>query len=193
MAAFDTYEVRVNLSNGENLMQNVFHYLQQVGAGNATELSTTVRDTVVQAMRSILSDVVTIDTIDVKNIDNVNDIASLLVNQAGLDVGELAMDAVGVAFELIPIDLQVGKGRKIFGPVSESLISYLGVGPGDVAAINALALQMATTISDGGGNDWIQAIVSPPNLSHANRIVASLAGAVFKRVSTQNSRKPWRN
>lgn len=80
-------------------------------------------------------------------------------------------------------------GRKCFGPISESDVSN-GLATGTVLPfLTALNTTLAQPLQVGLVDTWFPIILSRPNSHHIDWQAHPIAGVLYRRVTTQNSRK----
>ena len=191
MALNDTYEMTLDTLVFGEVYNNVFYYLG--GSANSTAQGLCEAWDAFNGANwaDALSDVGELIAIRAKNLDDLADIGSIVISRVGQRGGERLANFMCVTLELGAVSPLIFAGRKAISPVSEIDVAGGSVTGGYQPVIDQVAADMLSTITDVGANDYLPAMYSPANQTHAFDITSSLATSVFKRVSTQNSRKPF--
>lgn len=186
----DVYKVISKMTYlGQNCV-NVYHYRQTTAPGDAGDLANEFDNDVITTMLPVQHSGVVHNGVEVINLDNLTDFATLNVNRAGTNAGIAPMPSfVSWSFKLDRSgrDLRNG-GKRIVGVCEESTS-----GNAPIAAIeptlDALAQDFAKTLTDlASGGSWEPVIVRRNHPTKPDALTL-VAGASFTRISTQNSRK----
>lgn len=186
----DVYKVISKMTYLGQECVNIYHYMQGALGGDAAELADEFDDDVITTMLPVQHTGVVHEGVEVINLDDVADFATLNVNRAGTNAGIAPMPSfVSWSFRLDRATRSVRNGGKRIVGVCEESTS----GNSPIAAIEptlaALAADFAKTLVHGtSGAEFIPVIVRRNSATLPDATVA-VAGASFVRLSTQNSRK----
>lgn len=191
MALDELYKVFVTGIRDTNIFGNRYYYLGASAASNALGLAESIRDDVLPAITSIMHNSGRFVSVSVVNEDNNGDQALININLPGLEPGDKLRDFYVAAMELTPLNGIVKVGRKAFSPLDES--DWNGSAPLASTAIELanIASDLIATLTDGSGESYNPVLYSPATATRPIEVITSIISANFKRISTQNSRKPY--
>lgn len=190
MAVGDVYKLVMHIEHNGNDIQNRFYWQMTAGSGNAEGLAVAFEDAWVDLLLPFLSDEATVDLIEVENLSDASDTFTQVGVKTGASLGQVLGDFYALAFELVPNNPIVRKGRKAFAPTTESVVDGTNI----TASLNAERVLLEQGLAGAlnaviGASTYNHVLYSPPNLSHAFVLVTDVISGGFKRVSTQNTRK----
>lgn len=169
---------------------NRFYYASPIGEGSAAGLGLAFVGDVLPAIGAALTSQFSSQIIRVTNIDTTTDFTEFAATQVGLRSPDISNPWDAWGFQLLPSDNRVRKGAKRFAGVADVDVVNSTPSGGVIDELEALAVVLGGDIT-GGLVTYTPVIYSEPNQSHPETLVIPLTGAIFKRVTTQNSRKPW--
>jgi len=176
-------------------LQNVFVYEQTAGSGNASTLAEAFQSDVLAAIVNIISGNTTYTQLDVINLDNTSDFHTMALTEVGAIAGEALPPFVTAAFEYVRADRAVQNGRKSFGVIAESSQSNGFATPDYVTACGLVATALESDVEDTATSSLWEPVIWRRPGTYASGVVTApgefypINGVVFKRISTQNTRK----
>lgn len=190
MATGDVYKLVMHVEHNGNDIQNRFYWQMTAGSGNAEGLAVAFEDAFVDLIIPFLSDEATVDLIEVENLSDASDTFTQAGTKTGLSGATPVGDFYALAFELVPNNTIVRKGRKAFGPTTESVIAGTNID----SSLNAERILLEQGLAGAlnaviGSSTYNHVLYSPPNSSHAFVLVTDVISGGFKRMSTQSTRK----
>lgn len=193
MAAGDIFKLTLNSRISGQEMANVFHYRQTIGVLGGEQLASSWVTEVFDDIRLIISN--TCVFVDVTWI-NYNDLGDFGVNTdvAGI-FGNKAGEALPMynawAFQYNRETRVTRNGSKRFSGIVEADQS-LGVAlPGVLPELDSVASSLGQLINFGGTEWWEPVIARIPPGATAPTVINGVRDVTYKRITTQNSRKPW--
>ena len=189
MALNDLFELVLDTDNNTLLQQNRFYYIALNANTTAQDLADAFETFVAPAIADILHQNGELVQIAVRNLNNLADVATVPLALQGVRIGDVVRGFYVLAMALSAVSPLIRIGRKAFSPISETDISgNVLSGPYQVF-VNAAMAAMDSIIVGGGGGSYGPAMFSPANVSHPFDVISSILNIVYKRMSTQNSRK----
>lgn len=191
MAIGDVYKLVMHIDLGGNDIQNRFYWQMTAGSGDSEGLAVAFEDAFIDVVKPFITNAATFTTVEVENLSDASDIYTQASGKTGDSAGQRLGVFYALAFELIPNNPIVRKGRKAIGPTTESVTD----GPFIVSSMAAELLLLENALSGAlnaviGASTYNHVLYSPPNMSHAFVLVTDVVSGSFKRMSTQNTRKP---
>lgn len=195
MAVGDISRLTINQSLLGQQVLNVFWYrLSQLGTGgnDAAELIDTFATDVWGDVVAIQNGQVETTLYEAVNFNDLTDFASLTSNATGSRTGDVLPVFTSWTFQLKRAALTLRNGRKAVAGVSESDQADGQPTAGIQGLLNDAAASMAADLVSADGALWEPVIVRKPTVPLPTiPTFVRLNGVEFKRISTQNSRKPF--
>jgi len=187
--------LRAHSSDNSQSIQNVFAYELTVGPGGANALATGFIANTLPLIATVVSAQTFYDDAVVINLDDPTDYATVAISGPGSVGGDSMPTFCAWDFEYIRTSRIVNNGRKSIGMIGEA--SQVGGLPTSGTATDLAALADAlgdTQLATAGLSEWEPKIFRRPG-TYASGVVAApgqffdVADVVFRRLSTQNTRK----
>lgn len=189
MATNDIYEVVHKGSVQGQEVLNIYHYRELAAGTNAEDLANAFWVQMHLSIIDILSQQWDGVTITATNISGADDqYIRSIANDSGGQLGEMLPVWNTASFELVTPSTLMRNGRKAYGPLAEA--QSLGGVPSSsaVTAFNTLAQTLSTPIQLSSTDAWQLVLYREGAFGN---VIADVSNVVFKRLSTQNSRKPF--
>lgn len=192
MSVGDIYELTAKGTLDGQLCENVFHYSVSVDPADASssdQIIGLLETNVLDLTAVLVSDQFTWTSVAAKNIMSVSDFDELPYVNPGLVSGDYMPTFVAFGFILKRALRLCNNGRKAFAGVPESsVVDGVVTDTGILGDLGLLAAGLGATVS-GGGVTYEPVIYRKPSPDHVNGLSFATNGALYKRVTTQNSRK----
>jgi len=208
MAIGDLLQVRLTIEDGGGKSyQNVFHYLDEIGAepGDTAvqELGDAFESVVVDKLLPIIASVATVSEIEVVNIFDPTKLYSKTVSIFGTDTNEIAPRFNAMSFRSNRGRRDIRRGQKRFGPITELASLGGAVNPLYAIPIGELEGALAETLVSADLGDLYPPIVVKripyvtPGGRDAYRLPENLAEFEYfttavwevRAITSQNTRK----
>lgn len=196
MASGDRYvlTIRGTQAGFPAQIENVFAYEQVSGGSGAAALNAAFEDEIGQPIRDILSVAYNMTDFYTINLDDPTDFDVLTLNLPGTQGSDVLPPFMAFAFEYQRTTRAVNNGRKAFSPLSELTVSGGTASPPFVPTLDALAGLLTVSVNDMTTNEWEPRIWKRPGTYSTGVVPApgifySFGNVIYKRVSTQNTRK----
>lgn len=171
---------------------NVFGYIEPVLVlDGAHELATRFIAEIVPKCAQIVSGALSYDQVDVISMNNPSNFASVAINPpvAGGRTGEYMPLYVAAAFQWVRAIRKQRSGAKRFSPVAENDNFNGNVTAAYRALLDDSAAAFQAPIKIGLVDTWFPVILVRPPIPSGTWTTHSISGVIFRRLSTQNSRK----
>lgn len=175
-----------------NYYLNVFGYLDNGAVPAAgTDLIDAFEAQVLPDIRGVISSDTVYTSITVENMTNGLDVftKTLTPPQAGSRSGDRMPEFVSWGFELLRSIRGKRSGSKRFGAISESDVTIGQPTPTALTLLNTLATTLHAPITVGILDVWFPVILERKGVGIYPWTHHDFSGAIFKRVTSQNSRK----
>jgi len=189
----------INMSNyllqmfydiGGEECSNRFFYSSESLGNDAATLGLAFVANVLPEIGACLSSVFSSQVFRIRNVDDDTDFTEFATTETGLRASVIESPWAAWGFQLLPTSYLVRKGAKRFAGVADVDVTDSLPVSGVQDELDALAVALGTSIASGGVT-YVPVIFSPPNQSHPGTLYNEVGSAIFKRYTTQNSRKPW--
>lgn len=192
MAIGDLYQLidRQDLLGQEVI--NRYHYVNVSLGGNANDLADAYIQDVLPSVLATQRSGLEHKTIEVINLDDLTDFhTETLVGATGTyPTGEGQLPFVTLSMKLVRSTRAIRNGRKAISGISEEFTNASGLDPAVQPLVDALAVAMGATIAAPlSAAGFEPTILGEPNDNRPTEIRVPVAGVVFGRIGTQNSRK----
>lgn len=191
MSVGDVYRLIDNQTYLSGITKNVYYYEHVAGSGGADDLITAFILDVLLAIRNVQSAFLTHESFEAYNLDNLADFNAVPVTTggAGAVAGEGMPRFNAWGFQLVRTTRFTRNGAKRIGGVAEA--SQNGGVPASASVTDALtdvATAIGGSIDDTVGNEFAPVIVRL-TVDDLVDVKNPVSGALYKRLTTQNSRK----
>lgn len=191
MALGDIYEVIARGTYFAQQILNVFHYSVTVDPGStssALSIANALNSNILSPCTLVQSDQYAWTDVQAKNLMNVADFGDVSAPNVGAVSGDAMPSFVGWGFQLNR-QLSISKnGRKTFSGVPESLVTNGDADPSAAVPLANIAVAIGQAIIVSGVH-YAPIIWRRPDALHPTGTSFPVSGAIFKRVTTQNTRK----
>lgn len=176
--------------DGQECSNRFFYSALTSPFGNAGDLGIAFVADVLPTIGACLTSLFTDQIIRVRNLGDDTDFTEFATTQVGLRASTIQSQWDAWGFWLLPSSYLIRKGSKRFAGVADVDVSSRMPVAGVVDELNELAVALGVLIT-GLVAEYTPTIYSPANQTHPGDLYVPVSGAVFKRFTTQNSRKPW--
>lgn len=194
MAVGDKYRLVVTGTMLGSLIKNIFYYEMTGGSGaGATQLASHFLLNGLSSIGVIMSSDVTLTSLTVENLNQSTDFTNNVFAVSGVRTSASATSFLAWGFRLAVANINYRPGAKRFAGVALPDISDNSPVAGIVTALNNCATYIGNAISNGG-NTYQPRVFSrrwEPDLGVFTETYIPVINAVFDKVTTQSTRKPW--
>lgn len=191
MAAGDIYRARVQYMYLNQELENVFHYRQLTGVCSSLALANQIDIDIVPAIQDVQNEQTEHKQIIVINLDDTSDFETFPTSGFGTRTGSNGTPFVSWGYLLETTDRKLRSGGKRFGGLSEDDVASGLAEAGVLTALAALGIAMTANLETATAScEWEmvlhrEATIEPP----ADAITVRVDNVIYKRVTTQSSRK----
>lgn len=192
MALGDRYELIMRGTVLGEPQRNVLHFEQFAGGGGAAELAAEFDEEIKPLWQPVFTDQATVTELEVINLDNSTDFATLpvtWVGSGGTGAASTVVPWVCWTFKKVRTDRSFRNGFIRWSGLNETAIQGTAPTAGTLTALNALASQLGLNYVNLAGDEWQMVIRSLPNQSNPNTRYNVISGVSFSHVGSQVSRK----
>jgi len=190
--------LRAHSVDNSQSIQNVFAYELTVGPGGANTCAIAFATNIMPAIEAVISVQTFYDDCVVINLDDPTDYQTFVISGTGAVTGDSMPTFCAWEFEYIRTNRTVNNGRKSFGVLSEASQSNGEPLSGVVTNLATLANSLADELQEvSGPSRWEPKIFRRPGTYLSGTVAApgqffDVDDVVFRRLSTQNTRKTGR-
>lgn len=192
MATGDIYKCNLKQAIEGQAMENVFHFQQISGEGNAAAVAAMIESIIVPLVADIQSGDLTHTGVTVLNIGDIGDFADVtyVTPIPGDRSGDRMPSFNAYAFRKTRNSSKMRHGSFRLAGAIEADITDGEANANVTGALTALATALSSSIEDGAGNSYLFGYIGHI-LGNPMPMEVFGTGVSYIRFSTQNSRKPW--
>ena len=187
MAINDVYRLKFTLQSDGQIFQNVYYYLGLTNNATAENLAEGWQIQKTAALRDLISVNSNFLTVSAENLSSAE--ADYVYNYVGISgnrAGENMPTFTAWGFELVVTSATIRNGAKRIGPIAEGDVLNNNASAGMIALLDAWATDIQIPVQFGGVDTFQLGVFRANQLGTSYTPVTDV---VYKRVTTQNSRK----
>lgn len=185
------YELKLSANTLGVTVLNIFHYEMTAGSGGgSSQLGDGFFLNILDNIGAVCSSDTTFTDLEVRNLSDGTDFYTRAFGVSGGRGSVSGTSFLAWSYTLNPANINYRAGGKRFGSISSADVIDNSPSGGILSNLNSLAVAIGGVLTNGG-NSYRPRIKhalpgSPGEFSFIN-----VANAVFNRISTQGTRKPW--